>query len=211
MVVCKCHNFFLLWELILRQWFDFSREGGGQGEEIRPNKSSFLLLVPFPIWSLLFRRFSWNTYFLSKKTFSNESGAKNTLSILPLPKIPNVKKINVSDANAVIPQSFSSESFCISATIYDLLHLTFDANSRGKELLTNSRKWCHLFPQSSPISDKCSHSFGSLDHIALGLDLIKSPTHHNLICLTFCFLITICPQILKWQRIWQLVSSWQLY
>ena len=105
---------------------------------------------------------------------------KNIRSMLPLPRILNLSKINVSDANAVIPQSFSSESFCISATIYDLLHLTFDANSRGKELLTNSRKWCHLFPQSSPISDKCSHSFGSLDHIALGLDLIKSPTHHHL-------------------------------
>ena len=105
---------------------------------------------------------------------------KDIRSMLPLPRILNLSKINVSDANAVIPQSFSLESFCISATIYDLLHLTFDANSRGKELLTNSRKWCHLFPQSSPISDKCSHSFGSLDHIALGLDLIQSPTHHHL-------------------------------
>ena len=65
---------------------------------------------------------------------------KNIRSMLPLPRILNLSKINVSDANAVIPQSFSSESFCISATIYDLLHLTFDANSRGKELLTNSRK-----------------------------------------------------------------------
>ena len=160
-IVRRVIGFFLLWELILRQGFDFCRVGGGQGEEIRPNKSSFLLLVPFPIWSWLFRRFSWNTYFLSKKIFSNESGAKNTLSILPLPKIPNVKKINVSDANAVIPQSFSSQSFCISATIYDLLHLTFDANSRGKELLTNCWKWSHLFPQSSPISDKYPQSSSS--------------------------------------------------
>ena len=28
----------------------------------------------------------------------------------------------------------------------------------GKEMLTNRWKWCHLFPQSSPISDKCRHS-----------------------------------------------------
>ena len=104
--------FFPSYILLTISVFDFSREGGDQGKRKGQINLVFLLLFPFQS-DLCFLDGFPGIHISSAKRPSYESSAKNIRSMLPLPETHNVSKINVNDANAVIPQSFSSESFCI--------------------------------------------------------------------------------------------------
>ena len=92
----------------------------------------------FPIWSLSY-------HFYLKLFVKDDKNVTKTF----------VLNMKVSKAGSCsLDHLICFLLFCICNNLW----FGFDANFFGKDLLTNSWKWPHLFPQSSPISDKCPHS-----------------------------------------------------
>ena len=122
--------------------------GGGRGEEIRPNKSSFLLVSTRIFFLVIYLKVNKNV----AETFENMF--RFLLDRVFHPQYDcEQRRILWFGSFGMFPVILHFAS----ATIYDLFYLTFDANFSEKELLTNSWKWCNLLQQSSPISDKCPH------------------------------------------------------